>query len=119
MQPFYGQTAADVGDQTIMNFFWTSFPSQMIDNIINWSAEAMPIKKKAMTEVEFKKLLGVIFALTKAIKIKTYGLQMILFSLHQTLEPGLVQVETGFMTFNIYAFALNLSTWTKMTNDHQ
>ena len=55
---------ADVKDKTIMEFVWMSFPSQMIPNIIKWSAEANPTKKKAMTEVEFQKLLGVLLALT-------------------------------------------------------
>ena len=57
--------STDVKDKTIMDFFWISFPSQMINNIIKWSPEAMPTKKKAMTEVEFKKLLGVLLALTR------------------------------------------------------
>ena len=56
--------SADVKDKTIMDFFWISFPSQMINNI-KWSAEAMPTKKKAMTEVEFKKLLVVLLVLTR------------------------------------------------------
>ena len=57
--------SADVKDKTIMDFFWISFPSQMINNIIKWSAEAMPTKKNAMTEVDFKKLPGVLLALTR------------------------------------------------------
>ena len=57
--------SADIKDKTIMDFFWISFPSQMVNNIIKWSAEATPTKKKAMTEVEFKKLLGVLLALTR------------------------------------------------------
>ena len=36
----------------------------MIDNRIKWCARVMPTKKKAMTDVEFEKLLKVIFALT-------------------------------------------------------
>ena len=39
--------SADVKDKTIMVFFWISFPSQMINSIIKWSAEAMPTQKES------------------------------------------------------------------------
>ena len=37
----------------VMDFSWISFPSQMIDDIIKWSAEAMPNKKKVISDDEF------------------------------------------------------------------
>ena len=47
-----------------IHYYRMSFPTQMLPDIITWSATAMPSKKKKMDEVEFWNLLGIIYALT-------------------------------------------------------
>ena len=47
-----------------IHYYRMSFPTQLLPDIITWSAKAMPSKKKIMDEVEFWNLLGIIYALT-------------------------------------------------------
>ena len=52
-------------DRKPILYYRMSFPTQLLPDIITWSAKAMPSKKKIMDEVEFWNLLGIIYALTR------------------------------------------------------
>ena len=51
--------------RTVLDYFKLSFPMQIIDNIVEWTSQAMPPGKRGISSATILKLFGYLLALTR------------------------------------------------------
>ena len=51
--------------RTVLDYFKLSFPMQIIDNIVEWTSQAMPPGKRGINSATILKLFGYLLALTR------------------------------------------------------